>query len=137
MFKQHTDACFYYIHQVAKFGKVKFRATTMDSWFQNKIKDIFSAFQKGPHVLLSKSGLIKAVTGHMISLSTSWADVNYVFMPLLPTNKAHWMLVLVEFRSHTLMLFNSAGKTYDGWKVLKVLPALMKAWKILKKSPRL
>ncbi|CAA2982448.1 sentrin-specific protease 1-like [Olea europaea subsp. europaea] len=36
--------------------------------------------------------LIRAVIGRLISLSTSWADVDYVFMPLLPTNKAHWML---------------------------------------------
>ncbi|XP_022882056.1 uncharacterized protein LOC111399068 [Olea europaea var. sylvestris] len=42
----HTDACFYYIHQVVKFGKVKFRATTMDSWFQNKIKRYISNFPK-------------------------------------------------------------------------------------------
>ncbi|XP_022851143.1 uncharacterized protein LOC111372944 [Olea europaea var. sylvestris] len=127
---------------VAKFGKVKFRVTTTDSWFQNKIKDIFSAFQKDPQVLLSESSLIKAVTGRLISLSTSWADVDYVFMPLLPTNKAHWMLGLVEFRSHTLMLFNSAGKTYRDWKVLegiepyvKVLPAIMKVLGISKKDP--
>ncbi|CAA3006921.1 sentrin-specific protease 1-like [Olea europaea subsp. europaea] len=139
---KHMDVCFYYIHQVAKFGKVKFRTTMTDSWFQNKIKDIFPAFQKDPQVLLSESNLIKAVTGHLISLSTSWADVDYVFMPLLPTNKAHWMLGLVEFRSHTLMLFNSAGKTYRDWKVLegiepyvKVLPALMKVLGISKKDP--
>ncbi|CAA3008062.1 sentrin-specific protease 1-like [Olea europaea subsp. europaea] len=139
---KHMDACFYYIRQVAKFGKVKFRVITTDSRFQNKIKDIFSTFQKDPQVLLSESGLIKAVTGHLISLGTSWADVDYVFMPLLPMNKAHWMLGLVEFRSHTLMLFNLDGKTYRDWKVLagiepyvKVLPALMKALGISKKDP--
>ncbi|CAA3028526.1 sentrin-specific protease 1-like [Olea europaea subsp. europaea] len=100
------------------------------------------AFQKDPQVLFSESSLIRAVTGHLISLSTSSADVDYVFMPLLPTNKAHWMLGLVEFRSHTLMLFNSAGKTYRDWKVLegiepyvKVLSALMKALGISKKDP--
>ncbi|CAA3000520.1 Hypothetical predicted protein [Olea europaea subsp. europaea] len=48
---------------VAKFGKVKFRVTTTDSWFRNKIKDIFPAFQKDPQVLLSESNLIKAITG--------------------------------------------------------------------------
>ncbi|XP_022880642.1 ubiquitin-like-specific protease ESD4 [Olea europaea var. sylvestris] len=86
--------------------------------------------------------MIKVVTGRLISLSTSWADVDYVFIPLLPTNKAHWMLGLVEFRSHTLMLFNSAGKTYRDWNVLegiepyvKVLPALTKALGISKKDP--
>ncbi|CAA3004020.1 Hypothetical predicted protein [Olea europaea subsp. europaea] len=52
------------------------------------------------------------------------------------------MLSLLEFRSHTLRLFNSAGKTYRHWKVLegiepyvKVLPALMKALRIFKKDP--
>ncbi|CAA2983393.1 sentrin-specific protease 1-like [Olea europaea subsp. europaea] len=70
------------------------------------------------------------------------ADVDYVFMPFLPTNKADWMLGLVELRSHTLMLFNSAGKTYRHWKVLegiepyvKVLSALMKVLRIFKKDP--
>ncbi|CAA2998837.1 sentrin-specific protease 1-like [Olea europaea subsp. europaea] len=108
----------------------------------NKIKDIFSAFQKDLQVLLSKSSLIKAVTGRLISLNTSWANVDYVFMPLLSKNKAHWMLGLVELKRHTLMLFNSTGKTYRDWKVLegiesyvKVLPALMKALGISKKDP--
>ncbi|CAA2992126.1 sentrin-specific protease 1-like [Olea europaea subsp. europaea] len=141
-FHQLIDAETSLSGSVARFGKVKFRATTMDYWFQNKIKDIFPTFQKDPQVLLSESSLIKAATGHLISLSTSWAYVDYVFMPLLPTNKAHWMLGLVEFRSHTLMLFNSAGKTYRDWKVLegiesyvKVLPALMKPLEISKKDP--
>ncbi|CAA2976426.1 Hypothetical predicted protein [Olea europaea subsp. europaea] len=107
--EKHMDACFYYIRQVAKFGKVI---------------------------------LIKAVTGHIISLSTSWTDVDYVFMPLLPTNKDYWTLGLVQFRNHTLMLFISIGKTYRDWKVLegiepcvKVLPALIKAVEISKKYP--
>ncbi|CAA2987404.1 sentrin-specific protease 1-like [Olea europaea subsp. europaea] len=122
------------LHLLSK--KERYRGMT------NKIKDIFPTYQKDPHVLFSESSLIKAVIGHMISLSTSWADVDYVFMPLLPTNKAHWMLGLVEFRSHTVMLFNSPGKTYCDWKMLesiesyvKVLPALMKALGISKKDP--
>ncbi|CAA3019927.1 Hypothetical predicted protein [Olea europaea subsp. europaea] len=115
---KHMDVCFYYIRQVAKFGKVKFRATMTDSWFQNKIKDIFPAFQKDPHILLSESNLIKVVIGHMISLSTSWADVDYVFMPLLPTNKVHWMLGAGSIKPHVNVLF-----------------ALMKALGISKKDP--
>ncbi|CAA3016949.1 Hypothetical predicted protein [Olea europaea subsp. europaea] len=45
-------------------------------------------------------------------------------------------------KSHTLTVFNSAGKTYCDWKVLegieqyvKILPALMNALEILKKDP--
>ncbi|CAA3024187.1 sentrin-specific protease 1-like [Olea europaea subsp. europaea] len=87
-------------------------------------------------------GKVPRHDGRLISQSISWADVDYMFMSLLPTNKAHWMLGLVEFRSHTLMQFNSAGKTYRDWKVLegiepyvKVLPTLMKTLGISKKDP--
>ncbi|CAA2935763.1 sentrin-specific protease 1-like [Olea europaea subsp. europaea] len=82
--------------------------------------------------------------GHMFSLplSTPWADVDHVFMSMLPTNKAHWMLGVLQFRSHTLTVFNSAGKTYRDWKVLegiepyvKILPALMNALRISRKDP--
>ncbi|CAA2960951.1 sentrin-specific protease 1-like [Olea europaea subsp. europaea] len=81
----------------------------------NKIKDIFPFFQKNPQVLLSEINLIKAVTGRLISLSTSWADIDYVFMSLLPTNKAHRMLGIEPY--------------------VKVLSALMKALGISKKNP--
>ncbi|XP_022883131.1 sentrin-specific protease 1-like [Olea europaea var. sylvestris] len=106
------------------------------------IKDIYPAFKKDPNVLLSGSRLFQVVTGDSITMSTPWADVDYVFMPLLPTNKAHWLLGLLEFRSHRLIVFNSAGKTYHDWKVLKgvephvkILPALMNALGISKKDP--
>jgi hypothetical protein len=137
------DACFYYIRQVAQLGKkVILRATTTNSWFQNKIKDIYPAFMKDPHILMSESSLIEVITGHSLPLSTPWADVDYVFMPIMPINKAHWMLGLLQFRSHTLTVFNSAGKTYRERQVLqgiepyvKILPALMNALGISKKDP--
>ncbi|CAA2958884.1 sentrin-specific protease 1-like [Olea europaea subsp. europaea] len=50
--------------KIAKFGKnVKYRATTINSWFQIKIKDIFAAFMKDPNVLMSESSLLDVVTG--------------------------------------------------------------------------
>ncbi|XP_022883553.1 uncharacterized protein LOC111400149 [Olea europaea var. sylvestris] len=59
-------------------------------------------------------------------------------MPIIPTNKAHWMLSQLQFKSHTLIVFNSVGD----WKVLqgietyiKVLPALMNTLRISKKDP--
>ncbi|CAA2969355.1 sentrin-specific protease 1-like [Olea europaea subsp. europaea] len=65
-----------------------------------------------------------------------------MFMSMLPTNKANWMLGVLQFRSHTLTVFNSAGKTYRDWKVLegiepyvKILPVLMNALGISKKDP--
>ncbi|CAA2972861.1 sentrin-specific protease 1-like [Olea europaea subsp. europaea] len=69
------------------------------------------------------------------------ADVDYMFMPIIPTNKAHWMFGLLQFRSHTLTVFNSVDKSYRDWKVLqgiepyvKVLPTLMNALGISKKD---
>jgi hypothetical protein len=118
------------------------RATTTNTWFQNKIKELYPTFLKDPNVLMSESSLTDVVTGHNIPLSTPWADVDYVFMPILPTNKAHWMLGMLIFRCHTLTIFNSAGKSYHDWKVLqgiepyvKILPALMNAMGISKKDP--
>ncbi|CAA3001154.1 Hypothetical predicted protein [Olea europaea subsp. europaea] len=52
------------------------------------------------------------------------------------------MLGLLQFRSHTLTVFNSTGKSYRDWKVLqgvesyvKVLPTLMNTLGISKKDP--
>ncbi|CAA2955560.1 sentrin-specific protease 1-like [Olea europaea subsp. europaea] len=127
---------------VANFGKiVKYKTTTTNSWFQIKIKDIFPAFMKDPNVLMSKSSLLEVVTGHYLYFSSPWDDVDYVFMPIILTNKAHWILGLLQFRSHTLTVFNSAGKFYRDWKVLqgiepyvKVFLALMNTLGILKKD---
>ncbi|CAA2956896.1 sentrin-specific protease 1-like [Olea europaea subsp. europaea] len=141
---EHMDACFYFIRHVVKVGKnVKYRAaTTTNSWFQIKIKDIFPAFIKDPNVLMSKSSLLEVVTGHNLPFSSPWADVDYVFMLIIPTNKTHLMLGLLQFRSNTLIVFNSTGKSYRDWKVLqsiepyvKVLPALMNTLGISKKDP--
>ncbi|CAA2980917.1 Peptidyl-prolyl cis-trans isomerase PASTICCINO1 [Olea europaea subsp. europaea] len=139
----HMDACFYYIRQLAKHGKnLHFRATTTNSWFQHKIKDIYPAFIKDLQVLMSELSLVNVITGHSLPLSTPWTDVDYVLMPMLPTNKTHWMLGVQQFRSHTMTVFNSTGKTYHDWKVLegiepyvKILPTLMNALGILKKDP--
>ncbi|CAA2977811.1 sentrin-specific protease 1-like, partial [Olea europaea subsp. europaea] len=137
------DACFYYIHQLAKHSKnIKYKATTTNFWFQNKIKDIYPTFAKDPHVLMSKLSLVDIVTGNSLPLSTPWANVDYVFMPILPTNMAHWMLGVLQFRSHTLTVFNSIDKSYRDWKVLqaikpyvKILHALMNALEISNKDP--
>ncbi|CAA2981941.1 Hypothetical predicted protein [Olea europaea subsp. europaea] len=52
------------------------------------------------------------------------------------------MLGVLQFRSRTLTVFNSVGKTYHDWKVLegiepyvKILPTLMNALRISKKDP--
>ncbi|CAA3012215.1 sentrin-specific protease 1-like [Olea europaea subsp. europaea] len=109
----HMDVCFYYIRQLAKHGKnVKFRATTTNSWFQHKIKETYPAFIKDPQVLMSELSLVNVITSHSLTLSTLWADIDPVFMSMLPTNNAHWMLGVLQFRRHTLTIFNSAGKTY-------------------------
>ncbi|CAA2935799.1 sentrin-specific protease 1-like [Olea europaea subsp. europaea] len=81
--------------------------------------------------------------GHSLPFGGSpWADIDYVFMPIISTNKAHWTLSLLEFRSHTLMVFNSTGKSYRDWEVMegiepyiKVLSALINALGISKKDP--
>ncbi|CAA2961670.1 sentrin-specific protease 1-like [Olea europaea subsp. europaea] len=97
---------------------------------------------KDPNVVMSESSLLEVVTGYNFLFSSPWVDVDYVFVPIIPTNKAHWILGLLQFRSHILTVFNLAGKSYRDWKVLqdiepyvKVLPALMNTLEILKKDP--
>ncbi|CAA2991304.1 Hypothetical predicted protein [Olea europaea subsp. europaea] len=141
--KKYMDACFYYICQLAKHGKnVKFRTSTTNSLFQHKIKDIYLAFMKDPQILISELSLVNVITGHNLPLSIFWADVDYVFMQMLPTNKAHGMLGVLQFRNHVLTVFNSTGKIYHDWKVLeniesyvKILPALINTLGISKKDP--
>ncbi|CAA2985555.1 Hypothetical predicted protein [Olea europaea subsp. europaea] len=88
--QEYMDACFYFIRQITKLGKnVKYRATTTNSWFQIKIKDIFPAFMKDPNVMMSEWSLLEVATGYILPFSSPWADVDYVFMPIIPTNKAH------------------------------------------------
>ncbi|CAA2971670.1 sentrin-specific protease 1-like [Olea europaea subsp. europaea] len=97
---------------------------------------------KDPNVLMSESSLLEVVIGHNLHFSSPWADVDYVFVPIIPTNKAYWMLGLLQFRSHTLTVFNSVGKSYRDWKVLQgiepyvnVLPTLINILGISKKDP--
>ncbi|CAA2985606.1 Ulp1 protease family, C-terminal catalytic domain containing [Olea europaea subsp. europaea] len=97
---------------------------------------------KDQNVLLSELSLLEVATGHSLPFSSPWADVDFVFIPIIPINKAHWMLGRLQFRSHTLTVFNSTGKSYRRWMVLegiepyvKVLPALMNTLGISKKGP--
>ncbi|CAA2961803.1 Hypothetical predicted protein [Olea europaea subsp. europaea] len=95
-----------------------------------------------PQVLMSELSLVNVIIGHSLPLSTPWADVDHMCMPILSTNKVPWMLGVLQFKSHTLTVFNSAGKTYHDWKVLegiepyvKILAALMNALGMSKKDP--
>lgn len=138
----HMDVCFYFIRQLARDGQnVKFSATTTDTLFQAKLKNIYQTFKHDPSVVATDSRLIEDITGARIPLSTAWAYVNLVFMPILPTNKAHWMLAVLDVKKQLLLVFNSSRKTYNDIKVLagiepfvKIIPHLMKAvgiWKEL------
>ncbi|CAA2982106.1 sentrin-specific protease 1-like [Olea europaea subsp. europaea] len=72
------------------------------------------------------------LVGARIPLSKPWAEVDLVFMPILPTNKAHWMLAVLDIKKQTLLVLNSARKTYNDIKILigidpfvKMIPHLM------------
>lgn len=127
------DVCFYYIRQLATNGQnVKFSATTTDSLFQAKLKNIYPSFKQDPNVVLSDASLLDDIIGARIPLSTPWSEVNLVFMPILPTNKAHWMLAVLDIKKRLFIVMNSARKTYNDHKVrlgiepfVKILPHLM------------
>ncbi|CAA2965068.1 sentrin-specific protease 1-like [Olea europaea subsp. europaea] len=73
------DVCFYYIHQVARNGKnVKFIATTIDSLFQAKLKNMYLGFKDDVNVVVTDERLIDDIKGAWIPLSTPWAKVDLV-----------------------------------------------------------
>ncbi|CAA3005425.1 Hypothetical predicted protein [Olea europaea subsp. europaea] len=84
----------------------------------------------------------KIVENEVTTSLLAHPDVDYVFMLIILTNKTHLMLGLLQFRSNTLIVFNSTGNSYRDWKVfqgiepyVKVLPALMNTMGISKKDP--
>ncbi|CAA2990479.1 sentrin-specific protease 1-like [Olea europaea subsp. europaea] len=114
----HMDSCFYYIRQLALYGEnVKNKATTMDSHFQADIKHVYPRFKKDPNVLLTDTWLINDVTGVRLSLSCPWSEVDQVLIPILPTNKAYWMLAVLDIKERTMSIFNSARQTYPDLRV--------------------
>ncbi|CAA3020886.1 Peptidyl-prolyl cis-trans isomerase PASTICCINO1 [Olea europaea subsp. europaea] len=131
----HIDSCFYYIRQLALYGEnVKYKATTTDSHFQAVIKHVYPHFKKDSNVLLTDTQLINDVTGVQLPLSCPWPKVDRVLMPILPTNKAHWMLALLDINERTMSVFNSARRTYPDLRVradvelfFRVIPHLMRA----------
>lgn len=72
-----------------KWENVKFIATTTDSLFQAKIKNIYPKFKQDANVVVTDERLIDDITNIRIQLSTLWVEVDLVFIPLLSTNKVH------------------------------------------------
>ncbi|CAA2993955.1 Ulp1 protease family, C-terminal catalytic domain containing [Olea europaea subsp. europaea] len=124
------DVCFYYIHQVARSWKnLKFVATTTNSLFHAKFKHMYPKFKDDANVIISS----------WILLSTSWVEVDLVFIPLLPANKAHWKLRVLDIKAHTQRVLKSS--TYNDIKVrigiepfVSMLSCLMKCVGIWKKD---
>lgn len=136
------DVCFYYLRQfVTKSPHAKVNATTTDSLFQAKIKNLFPQFMKDPKVIMTDSYIVDVATGGMLELNRPWAEVEYVLMPLLPTNRAHWMLGCLAIRKHILYVFHSSYKTYREKMVhvgiepfVKIIPQLLVGLGIWKKT---
>ncbi|CAA2967760.1 Ulp1 protease family, C-terminal catalytic domain containing [Olea europaea subsp. europaea] len=113
------DMCFYCIRQLASNDKnIKVIATTTDTLFQAKLKNMYHKFKQDLEVIVTDERLIDDITGARIPLTKPWAEVDLVFMPILPTNKAHWMFAVLDIKKQTLLLLNSVRKTYNGIKVL-------------------
>ncbi|CAA3029912.1 sentrin-specific protease 1-like [Olea europaea subsp. europaea] len=96
---------------------VMYKATTTDSHFQAVIKHVYSCFKKDPNVLLTDTWLINDVTGVRLTLTCPWPEVDQVSMPILPTNKAHWILAVLDIKEHMMCIFNSARRTYPNLRV--------------------
>ncbi|CAA2987287.1 sentrin-specific protease 1-like [Olea europaea subsp. europaea] len=141
--QKQMDSCFYYIRQLALYGEnVKYKATTTDSYFKAVIKHVYPLLKKDPNVLLIDTRLINDVTGVRLPLSCPWPEVDRVLMPILPTNKAHWMLVVLAIKKCTTSIFNSARWTYPDLHVhaslepfVRVIPHLMRAIGLWNKDP--
>ncbi|CAA2981258.1 Ulp1 protease family, C-terminal catalytic domain containing [Olea europaea subsp. europaea] len=106
-----------------------------------KLKYMYPRFKDKTNVFVIDDRLIDDITGVRISLSTPWAKVDLVFIPLLPTNKAHWTLGVLDIKAHTLHVLNSFRKTYNDIKVrigtkpfVSILSHSMKCIRIWKKD---
>ncbi|CAA3001252.1 sentrin-specific protease 1-like [Olea europaea subsp. europaea] len=141
--EEHMDSCFYYIRQLTLYGEnVKNKVTTTDSHFQAVIKHVYPRFKNDPNVLLTDTWLINDVTGVRLPLSCPWSEVDRVLMPILPTNKAHWMLAILDIKERTMSIFNSTRWTYLNLRVhagvepfLRVIPHLMRVIGLWTKDP--
>ncbi|CAA3027031.1 sentrin-specific protease 1-like [Olea europaea subsp. europaea] len=137
------DSCFYYIRQLTLYGEnVKNKATTTDSHFQAVVKHVYPRFKHDPNVLLTDMWLINDVIGVRLPLSYPWSKVDRVLMPILPTNKAHWMLAILDIKERMMSIFNSARWTYPDLRVhagvepfVRVIPHLMRVIGLWTKDP--
>ncbi|CAA3010184.1 sentrin-specific protease 1-like [Olea europaea subsp. europaea] len=124
-----------------KWSKYEIVATTTDSLFQAKLKNIYPKFKQDANVVLNDSSLLNDITGAHIPLSAPWSDVDIVLLPILPTNKDHWMLGVLDIKKQQFLVFNSSMKTYNNIKArigiepfVKILPHLMKGIGVWKKD---
>ncbi|CAA3006794.1 sentrin-specific protease 1-like [Olea europaea subsp. europaea] len=62
--------------------------------------------------------------GVQLPLSFPWSEVDRVLMPILPTKKSHWMLVVLVIKERTMSIFNSAAGVEP---FVRVIPHLMRA----------
>ncbi|CAA2933616.1 Peptidyl-prolyl cis-trans isomerase PASTICCINO1 [Olea europaea subsp. europaea] len=116
-----------------EIGKSKCTGTTSNQK-EAVIKHVYPRFKKDPNVLLTNMWLINDVIGVRLPLSCPWSEVDRVLMPILPMNKAHWMLDILDIKEHTMSIFNSTRRTYPDLCVrvgvepfVRVIPHLMRA----------
>jgi Ulp1 family protease len=87
---------------------------------------------KDPNVITSNSYIVEVAIGGRIEYNRPWVDVDYVLLPILPTNRAHWMLGCLNIRKCVLYMFYSSYKTYRDKMVnvgiepfARIIPQLM------------
>lgn len=103
-------------------------ATTIDCIFDMTVQTSYFKFVQDPNIVNEKDDLIKTINGKQLSFNTIWREVEFVLMPIMVTNFAHWMLWQLDINNHILYIFNSSNKLYKDNKVREWVLLFVKAF---------
>lgn len=90
-------------------------------------------------MILTDKYIVDVATGRNLEFNRPWSEVDYVFLSILPINRAHWMLCKLDIKNHKMYIYNSSYKIYHEKMVLlgfdpfvRVIPQLLFALGIWK-----
>lgn len=86
----------------------------MDCIFDMSIRKLFPYFVEDLDTMNENLELLKTINGESLTFNTSWREVKHSLLPIMPTNRAHWMLRQLDIHiiKSVLYTFNSSNKTY-------------------------
>ncbi|GMN23405.1 hypothetical protein TIFTF001_045769 [Ficus carica] len=110
LWDKHIDLAFYYLRKkIRQFPELeKRKVTTMDTFFNAKVRGMWSVYQSSPNTFDWEScdSLLRLMLGVNVQSGSSWFQVNTLLIPIRFDDLKHWALVNLELTNWTIEVYD-------------------------------